>query len=57
MSALEGTNKFIKKESARNPDLRPPETQELLNDYIAHKAKLIQMLADDTVAVYNEIYS
>jgi hypothetical protein len=56
ISALKGTNKFIKKESARNPKLRPPETQELLDDYISHKAKLLQMLADDTVATYQEIY-
>jgi hypothetical protein len=57
VEALEETNRFIKKESARNPDLRPPEIEDLLNNYIAHKKMLIQMLADDVVAVYEERFS
>lgn len=45
ISALEETQRFIDKESKRSADLRPAETQNLLDWYVAHKAKLEAMLA------------
>lgn len=54
---IEQANKFIKKESPRNPDLRPADVQEILDHAIQHKAKLIKMLADDVAATYQELYA
>lgn len=42
--ALDETQRYIDKESARADDLRPAAIQELLERYIAHKVKLTGML-------------
>jgi len=44
-SAIADCNRYIAKESARDADLRPAETAKLLDWYIAHRAKLLAMLA------------
>lgn len=54
---IEQANRFIKKESPRNPDLRPADVQETLNNAIQHKADMIKMLAEDVAATYREIYA
>lgn len=46
IEALNETQRFIDKESARNPKLRPADTQKLLDFYIAHAAKLRAMLVE-----------
>lgn len=43
--ALAETQRFIDKEGARNPDLRPADTQKIFDGYVAHKAKLLGILA------------
>jgi hypothetical protein len=45
--ALDETQRFIDKESIRNPALRPVEIQETLDFYVAHAAKLRAMLCID----------
>lgn len=42
--ALEETQRYIDKESARADDLRPANIQALLERYIAHKVTLTRML-------------
>ena len=42
--ALAETNRFIAKEWPRSRDLRPADTQALLERYIAHKIKLEAVL-------------
>ena len=45
-SAIADCNSYIAKESARSEDLRPAETANLLQWYIAHRAKLLKMLEE-----------
>ena len=53
--ALADTIRYIERESARADDLRPVETQELLEKYIAHKAKLEAMLTQfEPAALYSD---
>ena len=42
--AIVETKRFIAKELARDPSLRPVKTQKILDDYIKHLAKLENML-------------
>jgi hypothetical protein len=42
--ALAETQRFIDKESARNPKLRPVDVQKTLDFYIGHATKLRAML-------------
>lgn len=44
--AIEECDRYIAKESPRSADLRPAEIQKLLDQYIAHREKLIGMLAE-----------
>lgn len=46
VEALAETQRFIDKESVRNPSLRPADVQKTLDFYVAHKAKLETMLAE-----------
>ena len=50
--AINECNRFIKKESARRADLRPPAVQQHLDFCIAHKAKLLKMLGYDVAERY-----
>ena len=43
-SAIADCDRFINKESARIPELRPASVASLLDWYIAHRAKLAAML-------------
>lgn len=43
-SAIADCDRFIAKESGRNPALRPAETAKLLDWYVAHRSKLLAML-------------
>ena len=42
--AITECDQFITKESARSADLRPADVAKLLASYIAHRAKLVEML-------------
>jgi len=42
--AIADCNRFIEREEKRSADLRPADTQKLLDWYIAHRAKLTAML-------------
>ena len=44
LQAIEECDRFINKESPRDPELRPAETQKILDSYINHRAKLVGML-------------
>jgi hypothetical protein len=44
-SAIADCNRYIALEGARSADLRPAEIAKLLGWYIAHRAKLLAMLA------------
>ena len=44
-SAIDDCNNYIAKEGARSADLRPAEIAKRLEWYIAHRAKLLAMLA------------
>ena len=48
--AIAQCNTYIAKESARAADLRPAETQKLLDWYYSHRAKLIEMLKTEGAA-------
>ena len=45
IEAIEECNRFIDKEEPRNPELRPIETQKLLEFYYRHRANLQQRLS------------
>lgn len=45
IEAIADCDRYIAKESPRNPDTRPTEAAQHLEFCIAHKAKLIGMLA------------
>lgn len=45
LEAIGDCDQFIAKEGPRNPDLRPADMQQHLDFCIAHKQKLIDMLA------------
>lgn len=42
--AIADCNRYIAKEAPRAADLRPADTQDLLDWYYAHRAKLLAML-------------
>ncbi len=44
LKSIEDCDRFINKESPRRADLRPASVQKILDDTIAHKAKLKLML-------------
>lgn len=44
LSAIAECDKFITKESPRRADTRPADVLDLLNRYIAQRAKLVAML-------------
>lgn len=44
LSAIKECDKFINKEAPRNADTRPADVLDLLNRYIAQRAKLVAML-------------
>jgi hypothetical protein len=46
IDALCETDRFIAKESLRNPNTRPADMQKCLESYIGHRAKLLAMLAE-----------
>jgi len=46
LKSIKECDQFISKESARDPDLRPPDVQKILDDYVAHREKLIVWLND-----------
>jgi hypothetical protein len=56
-SALADTQRYIDRESARADDLRPAATQELLDKYIAHKAKLEATLEALITARIKELHA
>ncbi|WP_404995418.1 hypothetical protein [Cupriavidus pauculus] len=43
LSALAECDRFIEREERRDPELRPADVQALLDDYKAHRAKLMGM--------------
>lgn len=45
LEAIADCDRYIAKESARDPALRPADIAKLLNWTIAHRAKLLSMLA------------
>ena len=45
ISAIAECDRYIAKESPRDADLRPAGITKLLASYIAHRAKLVAMLA------------
>jgi hypothetical protein len=44
IQAIDECSRFIDKEEKRDADLRPSDTQKLLEFYCSHRAKLQQML-------------
>jgi hypothetical protein len=42
--AIDECSRFIEREEKRNPDLRPADTQSLLEFYYSHRIKLLGML-------------
>ena len=44
-SAIQDCDRYIAKEGARDANLRPAEIAKLLDWYMAHRAKLLAMLA------------
>jgi hypothetical protein len=44
LEAIADCDKFIAKESSRNPSLRPADIQKTLDFYIQHRSHLIEML-------------
>ena len=45
LSAIADCDRYIAKESPRAADLRPAEITKMLAWYVAHRAKLVAMLA------------
>jgi hypothetical protein len=48
--AISDCDRFIERETARGPHNRPADTQQALDAYIAHKARMIKMLDDSAAA-------
>lgn len=49
--AIEECDRYIKLESPRSADLRPPEIAKRLEFYIQHRAKLVKTIGEENVAV------
>lgn len=56
IAGIKHCNQYISLEAPRNPDTRPAIIQAKLDEAHSHKAKLMQMLTDDAIATYKEIY-
>ena len=44
--AIQECDRYIAKEGPRDPNLRPPDIQKLLDFYIEHRKSLVSMLDD-----------